>query len=618
MTIVEDFRRLCDYTIARINRDIPSEVKAKAIQEDGDECGAPFMFWLETISLVERCNADINELRATFQQRGTYTLDRIQRLDEAQIALTDLRGSFNQELPEWYFAPVHTGRDGKDRLERLNNALSLQFDNARRIIRRFTDWLESIRSEFTPAAAAPTVALEKQGQESDKSHTPIDDEVFDYERIKGLRDKLEAAEDDATQLCMRLEVAQEAEVHAEEELEAADNNYNHDDEDASEATYKQAEERYSDAVSEAESLLKDLLEANGHVAHAEEELETVECEALKRRFGYLPETLEEWKQLGRTVGMSEDDIGNQPCKYPLLSRKHIRQACDHIRKVALDWHMKADAKFKAEAEQKRQLEKIKNGNATPSVTTPPAADLQATTTVPVRQAQIEADKKSILLGGDTLGKIFYPIREARKVVEHATDKIFAPIREANKTMGDAAREIWKEAEGEIREAQSAKSRYMEEIAANARRGVSAAVEAMNAGRRASELPALYWPTKSADPLPPASSKNGTTKKTVGVVIEEVEKIVKASKGKWPGYAALVKKGYAKGTLQNAVKQSVYLKARLAESEATRVSGKKPKTVSLTETVENIEADKRETELRRLMGEQEADNKADARRVKTRK
>jgi len=36
--------------------------------------------------------------------------------------------------------------------------------------------------------------------------------------------------------------------------------------------------------------------------------------------------------------------------------------------------MLADAKSKAESEQKRQLEKIKNGNATPSTTSPPLAD----------------------------------------------------------------------------------------------------------------------------------------------------------------------------------------------------------------------------------------------------
>ncbi|MCL2648257.1 MAG: hypothetical protein FWD61_14805 [Phycisphaerales bacterium] len=190
-------------------------------------------------------------------------------------------------------------------------------------------------------------------------------------------------------------------------------------------------------------------------------------------------------------------------------------------------------------------------------------------------------------------------RASKVKLNRAVESIFAPIREADKTIKDAIGEICEEAQDEIRESQSAKSRCMEEIATNARRGVAAAVDGMNAGRRASELPALYWPTKSADPSPPASPTNGKAKKTVLVVVEEVEKIVKARKGKWPGYAALVEKGYAKGTLQNAVKQSVYLKARLAESEAARTSGKKPKVVSLTETVANIEAGKRETELRRL-------------------
>jgi len=110
-------------------------------------------------------------------------------------------------------------------------------------------------------------------------------------------------------------------------------------------------------------------------------------------------------------------------------------------------------------------------------------------------------------------------------------------------------------------------------------------------------------TDASDPTPPTpvSPENGgppKKKRTVEEVIAEVEKNVKDNGGKWPGYAALEEQGYARGTLQKAAAQSVYLKARLAESKPP--PGKNPRAVTLTEAVEDIEAKKRDKALKQLM------------------
>jgi hypothetical protein len=109
--------------------------------------------------LAKRCNDHLAVIRKTFDERGTLTQDQCSKLDNAQIALTDLLGSRNPQLPGWPMAPTHSGGEAQTDLERLNNRLAMQFDNARCAITRFTDWVNSAHPEFsgpkTVTSAAP-------------------------------------------------------------------------------------------------------------------------------------------------------------------------------------------------------------------------------------------------------------------------------------------------------------------------------------------------------------------------------------------------------------------------------------------------------------------------------
>jgi hypothetical protein len=114
-------------------------------------------------------------------------------------------------------------------------------------------------------------------------------------------------------------------------------------------------------------------------------------------------------------------------------------------------------------------------------------------------------------------------------------------------------------------------------------------------------------TSKVGNLNPATVRPRHKAMSLAEVKEKAEQIVRQI-GKWPGYMALEKEnmvGCSRGQLQKAVKESQYLKARLAETKGGRV--RKPKAVALTDRIEATHG-KDDEELQRLIEDQSQDDR----------
>jgi hypothetical protein len=155
---VEDFCRLCGYMTALITQQVPAEIQtlAKAEQEAGHGVRENWMLWRETRVLAKQCITHLAEIRRTLVDRGTFTTERVDKLDGVQEALSDLIGSIsNSQLPGWPMAPQHTARSAESDEKQFDHGQAEDFDRARITITRFTDWLKSASSELEQAYIMP-------------------------------------------------------------------------------------------------------------------------------------------------------------------------------------------------------------------------------------------------------------------------------------------------------------------------------------------------------------------------------------------------------------------------------------------------------------------------------